>query len=76
MRTLATTGLRPRLAEGSEFTGVFLNDHFMGHVGEYDNSLQGQLMKAGEYQLKVVSPEGQPIHKEKIGIKDNRTTVV
>jgi hypothetical protein len=60
----------------SKFTGVFLNDHFMGHVGEYDNSFQGQLLKAGEYQLKVVSPEGQTIHEEKISIKDNQTTVV
>ena len=60
----------------SKFTGVFLNDHFMGHVGEYDNSLQGQLLKAGDYQLKVVSPEGQTIHEEKISIKDNQSTVV
>ena len=60
----------------SKFTGVFLNDHFMGHVGEYDNSVQGQLLKAGDYQLKVVSPEGQTIHEEKITIKDNQHTVV
>ena len=60
----------------SKFTGVFLNDHFMGHVGEYDNSLQGQLLKAGDYELKVVSPEGQTIQEEKISIKDNQTTVV
>jgi PEGA domain-containing protein len=60
----------------SKFTGVFLNQHFMGHVGEYDNSLQGQLLKAGDYDLKVVSPEGQTIHEEKISIKENQTTVV
>jgi len=60
----------------SKFAGVFLNDHFMGHVGEYDNSLQGQMLKAGDYQLKVVSPEGQTIHEEKITIKDNQNTVV
>ena len=60
----------------SKFTGVFLNDHFMGHVGEYDNSFQGQLLKAGDYQLKVVSPEGQTIHEEKVSIKDNQRTVV
>jgi hypothetical protein len=60
----------------SKFSGVFLNQHYMGHVGEYDNSLQAQLLKAGDYELKVVSPEGQTIHEEKISIKDNQTTVV
>ena len=60
----------------SKFTGMFLNDHFMGHVGEYDNAFQGQLLKSGDYQRKVVSPEGQTIHEEKIIIKDNQSTVV
>jgi len=34
------------------------------------------LLKAGDYQLKVVSPEGQTIREEKISIKDNQNTVV
>jgi hypothetical protein len=33
-------------------------------------------LKAGDYQLKVVSPEGQTIREEKISIKDNQNTVV
>jgi hypothetical protein len=43
----------------SKFSAVFINGQFMGHVGEYDNSLQGQLIKPGEYEVKVVSPEGK-----------------
>ena len=48
----------------------------MGHVGEYDNSVQGQLVKPGEYQLKVLSPEGQTIQEEKISVQANVTTKV
>ena len=47
----------------------------MGHVVEYDNSVQGQLVKPGEYQLKVLSPEGQTIQEEKIS-QANVTTKV
>jgi len=60
----------------SKFSAVFLNGQFMGHVGEYDNSLQGQLVKPAEYELKVISPEGQTIHEEKISVKANQTTSV
>jgi hypothetical protein len=60
----------------SKFSAVFLNGGFVGHVGEYDNSVQGQLVKPGEYELKVVSPEGKTIHEEKISIKVNQTTSV
>lgn len=60
----------------SKFSAVFLNGQFMGHVGEYDNSAQGQLVKPGEYQLEVVSPEGKTIQEEKISIQANQTTKV
>jgi PEGA domain len=60
----------------SKFSAVFLNGQFVGHVGEYDNSLQGQLVKPGEYELKVISPEGQTIHEEKVSVKVNQTTSV
>lgn len=60
----------------SKFSAVFLNGQFMGHVGEYDNSVQGQLVKPGEYQLKVLSPEGQTIQEEKISVQANVTTKV
>jgi hypothetical protein len=60
----------------SKFGAVFLNGQFMGHVGEYDNSMQGQLVKPAEYELKVISPEGQTIHEEKISVKANQTTSV
>jgi len=60
----------------SKVSAVFLNGQFIGHVGEYDNSVQGQLVKPGEYQLKVASPEGQTIHEEKISVKADQTTRV
>src|SRR5215813_7553018 len=37
----------------SKFSAVYVNGQFMGHVGEYDNSLQRELIKPGEYELKV-----------------------
>jgi PEGA domain len=60
----------------SKFSAVFINGQFMGHVGEYDNSLQGELIKPGEYEVKIVSPEGKVIHEEKISIKADQTTTV
>ncbi len=60
----------------SKFSAVFLNGQFMGHVGEYDNSLQGELIKPGEYQLKVVSPEGQTIHEGNVTLKADQTSTV
>ena len=60
----------------SKFCAVFLNGQFVGHVGEYDNSVQGQLVKPGEYELKVISPEGKTIHEEKVSVQANQTTSV
>lgn len=59
----------------SRFNPVFLNGHYMGHVDEFDNFVEGLLLPPGDYELMIQSPEGQEF-KQKIKIEANKTTVV
>lgn len=59
----------------SRFNPVFLNGHYMGHVDEFDNPFQGLLIAPGEYDLQILSPDGQE-YKEKVKIEANKTTKV
>ena len=69
-------GLRIEKGKQSKFAGVFLNNQFTGHVGEYDGGSQKLLVQPGKYQLKVVSPEGQTILDEAVSLTADKTTVV
>ena len=60
----------------SKFAAVFVNDLHVGHVGEFDNAFQRLLLKAGEYRVKVISPDGRVIHEEAVTIRDHQKTVV
>jgi hypothetical protein len=64
-----------RLQGGSrKYDAVYVNGKFMGHVGEFNNFVQGLLLNAGEYTLKVVSPSGSQELEQKIKIEENKTT--
>lgn len=60
----------------SKFDGVFVNGKFMGHVDEFNNFAQGLLLNPGEYDLKVVSPNGTQELEQKITIEKDKTTRV
>jgi hypothetical protein len=60
----------------SKFDAVYVNDKFMGHVDEFNNFAQGLLLNPGEYNLKVVSPDGKTELEQKIKIDENKTTHV
>ena len=53
---------------------MFLNGQFT--ADESDNSSQGLQVKTGEYQLKILSREGQTILEEPVTLKADQTTVV
>jgi hypothetical protein len=64
-----------RIQGGSSwYDAVYLNGKFMGHLDEFNNSLQGVLLNPGEYILKVVSPSGNQELEEKIKIEEKKTT--
>ena len=57
-------------------TAVYVNDKFMGHAGEFNNSTQGLKLNPGEYALKIVPASGGAGHEEKIRIEADKTTVI
>lgn len=62
-----------RVEGGSKFDAVYVNEKFMGHVDEFNNFAQGLLLNPGEYNLKVVSPDGKTELEQKINIQENKT---
>jgi hypothetical protein len=59
-----------------KFDAVFVNDKFMGHVGEFNKIGQGLLLNPGEYTVKVVSAAGNQELEEKIKMEAKKTTRV
>jgi len=65
-----------RIEGADKFAAVYLNDKFMGHMDEFSNSLQGLLIRPGEYQVKVVATHGGQPFEQKVTIEENKATVV
>lgn len=59
-----------------KFDAVYVNDKFMGHAGEFNNSTQGLKLNPGDYTVKIVPVSGGAGHEEKIRIDADKTTVV
>ncbi len=66
---------RLRVEGGDKFTAVYVNGKFMGHAGEFNNSVQGLLLNPGEYTVRIVPLSGTE-HEEKIKIEADKVTVV
>ena len=58
-----------------KFSAVYLNDHYYGHAGEFNNAGQALLIQPGDYKVRVVPASGAP-HEESIKVEANKTTVV
>ncbi len=58
-----------------KFAAVYVNDKFMGHVGEFNNMTQSLLLSPGEYSVRIVPANGQPISQQ-VRIEANKTVIV
>ena len=64
-----------RTQSADKFAAVYVNDHFMGHAGEFNNSVQGLLLQPGPYALRIVPASGTPITRN-ITIEAEKTLIV
>ena len=67
---------RLRVFAPDKFEAVYVNGKFMGHAGEFNNSLQGLLLNPGEYTVKVVPMSGGAGHEERVKIDVNKVIIV
>ena len=66
---------RLRTLAPDKFAAVYINDHFYGHAGEFNNPMQGLLLPPGEYAVRIVPASGAP-HEEKVKIEADKTVIV
>ena len=59
-----------------KFAAVYVNGKFMGHSGEFNNSMQGLKLNPGSYGVKIVPVNGGEGHEEHITIEADKVTVV
>ena len=52
---------RLRTESADKFAAVYVNDKYMGHAGEFNNSVQGLLLNPGEYNVRIVPASGSPV---------------
>jgi hypothetical protein len=67
---------RIRVSAPDKFEAVYVNGKFMGHAGEFNNSMQGLLLNPGEYTVKVVPVGGGEGQQEKVKLEADKTVIV
>jgi len=55
---------------------VLLNGHYVGHVDEFDNCVEGLMLPPGSYNLLIEVAGGEAMLSQKVTIEANKTTVV
>jgi len=66
---------RLRTISADKYAAVYVGGKFMGHAGEFNNSMQGLLLNPGEYTVKIVPLSG-PEHEENVKIEADKMTIV
>lgn len=66
---------RLRTQSGDKFAAVYVNDKYMGHADEFDNSSQGLLLNPGEYIVRIVPASGSPV-TQTVKIEADKTVIV
>lgn len=66
---------RLRTHSSDKFAAVYVNDKYMGHADEFDNSAQGLLLNPGDYDVRIVPESGQPV-TQKVKIEADKTVLV
>jgi len=59
-----------------KFTAVYVNGHYMGHAGEFNNSVQGLLLNPGTYAVKLVPVTGGEGREQQVTIEADKTAIV
>jgi hypothetical protein len=59
-----------------KFAAVYVNGKFMGHAGEFNNSIQGLQLNAGEYSVRIDPFSGAGGKEEHIRIEADKATIV
>ena len=65
-----------RTISPDKFSAVYVNGKFMGHAGEFNNSMQGLQLNPGEYTVKLVPVNGGEGKEERVKIEADKVTVV
>jgi PEGA domain len=65
-----------RTTAPDKFSAVYVNGKFMGHAGEFNNSMQGLQLNPGSYDVKIVPVSGGEGHEEKVTIEADKTAIV
>ena len=66
-------GLRTPISE--KYAPVYVNGHFCGHAGEFNNASQRMMLPVGEYDVRVERTSGGPI-EQKVKIEEGKTVIV
>lgn len=66
---------RLRTESPDKFAAVYVNDKYMGHTDEFNNSSQGLLINPGEYSVKIVPASGAPV-TQNVKIEADKTVIV
>jgi hypothetical protein len=67
---------RLRTISADKFAAVYVNGKFMGHAGEFDNSVEGLMLNPGAYTVKIVPLSGGEGREEQIKIEADKVTIV
>jgi hypothetical protein len=63
-----------RTKSHDKYAAVYINDHFMGHAGEFNNPMQVLKLPAGEYEVRIEPTTGSPITK-KVKVEVDKTVI-
>jgi hypothetical protein len=64
-----------RTKSPDKFAAVYINDHFMGHAGEFNNPMQVLKLPAGEYDVRIEPTSGAAVTK-KVKVEADKTVIV
>lgn len=67
---------RLRTISEDKYSAVFVNGKFMGHAGEFNNSMQGLLLNPGEYAVKIVPVGSDQGREEQVKIEADKVAIV
>ncbi len=67
---------RLRTIASDKYSAVYVNGKFMGHAGEFNNSVQGLRLHPGEYTVKIVPVGSESGPEEHVKIEADKVTIV
>lgn len=65
-----------KVIAANNVAGVFLNGQYVGHVDEFDNSVEGLLVPPGNYTILIEAAGGEGILEESVSVAADKTVVV